>query len=43
MKANDVDNDGRLSYQEFKKSLKQLLNIKETEKEGEEENEEEAE
>jgi Ca2+-binding EF-hand superfamily protein len=36
MKENDVDNDGRLSYSEFKKSLKQLLNIMEEEKENEE-------
>merc|ERR1712050_167206 len=27
MKDNDTDGDGRLSYAEFKKSLKQILNI----------------
>ena len=36
MKENDVDNDGRLSYSEFKKSLKQLLDIAEEKKEDEE-------
>ena len=38
MKENDADNDGRLSYHEFKRSLKRFLNIKEDEeKEVEEE------
>ena len=27
LKTNDSDNDGRLSYLEFKKSLKDFLNI----------------
>ena len=27
LKVNDADNDGRLSYMEFKKSLKNFLNI----------------
>ena len=27
LKTNDSDNDGRLSYLEFKKSLKEFLNI----------------
>ena len=31
MKENDADNDGRLSYHEFKRSLKSFLNIKEKE------------
>jgi len=29
LKVNDADNDGRLSYMEFKKSLKNFLNINE--------------
>ena len=29
LKTNDADNDGRLSYLEFKRSLKQFLNINE--------------
>ena len=39
MKENDVDNDGRLSYSEFKKSLKAILNIKEEEKDPDAEEE----
>ena len=27
LKDNDADNDGRLSYMEFKKSLKKFLNL----------------
>ena len=27
MKEHDADNDGRLSYMEFKKSLKKFLNL----------------
>ena len=27
LKENDVDNDGRLSYMEFKKSLRNFLNL----------------
>ena len=37
MKENDSDGDGRLSYPEFKKSLKQFLNIKAEEEQEEEE------
>ena len=34
LKENDVDNDGRLSYMEFKKSLTNFLNIESKEENG---------
>ena len=35
LKMNDSDHDGRLSYMEFKKSLKKFLNITNEEQNGE--------
>ena len=35
MKEYDADNDGRLSYHEFKRSLKSFLNIGQDNKNGE--------
>ena len=34
LKSNDADNDGRLSYMEFKKSLKKFLNLNNDEQNG---------
>lgn len=38
LKENDADNDGRLSYMEFKKSLRKFLNLDTDENVKEEEN-----
>merc|ERR1712223_1757794 len=38
LKENDADNDGRLSYMEFKKSLRKFLNLDTDENVNEEEN-----